>query len=219
MTFFKDAWFREFLGTGIFTIVTLSAWSDDSFMNNAAVIGVTFALCHSVFKSDKNNDSGLFNPALVFANYVCNSERNLLETLKVISAQYVGCAVSLCLMGHLTGDSYDTHAPTEDGKGSIVILAVCACLLVKFFKKDGTNNFEHIGIWYAIIHFIVHLVQGNAESAAEVANPALFASVGFQKLLSLEDYGWEKHVLYNSLALYFGAFIGALITNRAALRE
>lgn len=179
-------WIMEALGTMFFTMTMCSAWSNGSVLHNSLAVGVSWALIHSVFNS---HCDAHFNPLLTVGDYVrAKGKGNFLTVLQTIFAQYVGCAVGICLLEKLAGTTNISESAANSGAQEYVMLFVLAAFLVKFFWADGKSfysengkNFE--GIWFAVAIAVVHMI-GNSAADANMANPAVYTGAGVQNVIS-----------------------------------
>lgn len=216
-------WVMEALGTMFFTMTMCSAWSNGSVLHNSLAVGVSWALIHSVFNS---HCDAHFNPLLTVGDFVRSkkSDRNFLTVLQTIFAQYVGCAVGICLLEKLAGSTDISASAAKSGAQEYIMLFVLAAFLVKFFWADGKSfyseggkNFD--GIWYAVAIAVVHMI-GNSSADANMANPAVYTGAGVQNVISsifdseveFDAFGFFSTQLLQNLSMYLGAIVSVLAT-------
>jgi len=214
------AWIMEALGTMFFTMTMCSAWSNGSVLHNSLAVGVSWALIHSVFNG---KCQAHFNPLLTVGQFI-RGGIDFLDVLKTIFAQYVGCALGICLLEKLAGTTNISVSAAKSGAQEYVMLFVLAAFLVKFFwANDGSfyseKSSNFVGIWYVVAIAVVHMI-GNSTADANMANPAVYTGAGVQNVISsifdseveFDAFGFFSTQLLQNLSMYLGAIVSVLAT-------
>jgi len=213
-------WVYEAIGTMFFTMMVCSSWGEDtSFIGKSMGVGMSFALCHVVFVS---HCAAYFNPLMV-ASKLVTGDCDLIDAIRLIFGQYVGCAVGLGILGKVGGDTLADAAPSADGHQGFITLVIMAALLMKFFwnKNSDASSGLPDAIWYGFAIAVVHMIgEGSADS--HMANPAVLTGNGVLSTLQgifNPSVGFNLDFftasLFQNVALYLGCLLSMLVTKHS----